>query len=55
MQISCKKCGELYCPVCKKKCPKCGVVDVSDDKTMHIREQMSRHMEKTKPKKLIEQ
>jgi len=44
MQIKCKKCGEFYCPVCKEKCPKCGKVDIADEKTMRTREQMRYHM-----------
>lgn len=48
MSVNCKKCGENYCPVCKDKCPKCGEVDVSDEKTMRIREQMRKHMNQNK-------
>lgn len=44
MSVACKKCGEIYCPVCHKKCIQCGKVDVADAKTMQIREQMRRHM-----------
>lgn len=44
MAIDCKKCGTGYCPVCKEKCPKCGEVDVADEKTMKERDQMRRHM-----------
>ena len=46
--IDCKKCGKGYCPVCKDKCPGCGEVDVADEKTMRIREQMKIHMNKNK-------
>ena len=46
MQIKCKECGEFYCPVCKENCPKCGKVDIADEKTRRIREQMRRHMNK---------
>ena len=42
--INCKKCGENYCPVCKEKCPKCGEKDIADEKTMMMREQMKRHL-----------
>ncbi len=44
MGINCKKCGEYYCPVCKESCPKCGAIDIADEKTMKIREQMKKHM-----------
>ena len=46
--ISCKKCNHHYCPVCKDKCPKCGEIDISDEKTMLIRKQMKEHMNKNK-------
>jgi len=49
--IDCKKCGENYCPVCKEKCPKCDEKDVADEKTMTIREQMRRHMNREIEKK----
>lgn len=56
MTIECKKCGEYYCPVCKATCPKCGGVDITNDKTMIVREQMRKLM---KPKnneiKIIEE
>ncbi len=45
--INCKKCGEIYCPVCKERCPKCGEVDIADKKTMKTRGIMRKHM---KPK-----
>lgn len=48
MTIECKKCREYYCPVCKDKCPKCGKVDIADEKTMYTREQMREHMVKNK-------
>lgn len=49
MSVNCRKCGEHFCPVCKNdKCPKCGENDVTDEKTMQIREQMRRHMNRNK-------
>jgi len=36
--ITCKNCGEGYCAVCLEKCPKCGVVDVVDEKRQRSRE-----------------
>lgn len=48
MTISCKKCGEYYCPVCKNKCPKCGEIDIVDKKTMENREKMRWHMNRNK-------
>lgn len=36
--ITCKNCAEIYCAVCKSKCPKCGVVDVVDEKRQRFRE-----------------
>ena len=30
--INCKKCDYHYCPVCKEKCPKCGEIDIADEK-----------------------
>jgi len=52
MTISCKKCGEYYCPVCKAKCPKCGEIDIADKKTTVIREQMRQHMNRDKKSKI---
>jgi len=46
MSINCKKCGENYCPVCHKLCPKCGELDVADDDTMVRRSQMRLHMQR---------
>ena len=51
MQIQCKKCGKWYCPVCKEKCPKCGEVDIADEKTMKTREQMRKRMNRIKKSK----
>lgn len=51
MSINCKECGTDYCPVCKSACPKCGTVDVADEKTMETRKQMKAHMEKADVKK----
>lgn len=45
MSINCKKCGKAYCPVCKEKCPKCGMLDATDSKTMEIRKKMKTHMQ----------
>jgi uncharacterized OB-fold protein len=50
MSINCKKCGENYCPVCHKLCPKCGELDVADDDTMVRRSQMRLHMQRGKQK-----
>jgi len=36
--IKCKNCGEVYCAVCKSKCPKCDTLDVVDDKRQKLRE-----------------
>ncbi len=46
--IKCKKCGEVYCPVCKEKCPKCDEINIADEKTMKVREQMRCHMNRKK-------
>lgn len=43
--IDCKKCGKTYCPVCKEKCPECGLLDIADFKTMEIRKKMGKHMQ----------
>ena len=48
MAVDCKKCGYGYCPVCKDKCPKCGKVDIADEKTMQTRRQMKEHMNRNK-------
>lgn len=50
MSINCKKCSEYYCPVCDKLCPKCGELDVANDKTMATRSTMRLHMKKNKEK-----
>ena len=43
--VTCKKCGEYFCPVCKNdKCPKCGEVDIADEKVMSDRKKMRDHM-----------
>jgi hypothetical protein len=49
MAINCKKCNEPYCPVCKEECPKCGEVDIADEKTMSLRAKM-----RAKDKKYID-
>ncbi len=36
--INCKNCGEFYCAICKERCPKCGTVDVVDEKRQRLRE-----------------
>lgn len=51
--INCKKCSYHYCPVCKEKCPKCGEIDVADEKTMGIRKQMRDHMNRNRKKTKI--
>jgi len=46
--INCKKCNHHYCPVCEDRCPKCGEVDISDEKTMETRAKMKTHMNQDK-------
>lgn len=48
MSINCRKCQENYCPVCKEKCPKCGEIDIADEKVMVVRKKMKNHMSKNK-------
>lgn len=36
--IDCKNCSENYCAVCLKKCPKCDVEDIVDEKRKKQRE-----------------
>lgn len=46
MNVECKKCNEYYCTVCKAVCPKCGELDVQDEKTMKLRERMQKYNKK---------
>lgn len=48
MAIDCEKCGYSYCPICKDKCPQCGEIDITDEKTMQTRKQMKEHMNRNK-------
>jgi uncharacterized OB-fold protein len=54
MSIACKKCGTLYCPVCKERCPECRTIDVADEKIMEVRKQMKAHMNRKSVEKQVD-